>query len=143
MERQPLDWELLKKHMEGSAAGTFWEEIGAKVLQIDEVRTVAGLVIDKRHLNHLGIVHGGIHATLLDSVMGIAAMVARPYEKLVTTNLNVHYLSAVTEGELRVSAEVIHQTPNVITTQGKVMTKEGETLALGTGSFRVKMQKGR
>jgi len=143
MEKQPLDWELLRKHLEQTAAGTFWDDIGAKVLQIVETRTVAGLIIDKRHLNHLGIVHGGIHATLLDSVMGIAAMVARPYEKLVTTNLNVHYLSPVTEGELRVSAEVIHQTPNVITTQGKVMTVEGDTLALGTGSFRVKMQKGR
>jgi uncharacterized protein (TIGR00369 family) len=90
-----------------------------------------------QHLNLIGIVHGGVLSSLLDNAMGIIIMTARPEEKVVTTNLNVHFVSPLKEGRLLVTAEIVHQSRKMITTQGRVTDSEGNLGTIGTGTFRV------
>ncbi|MNR34424.1 Thioesterase superfamily protein [compost metagenome] len=83
------------------------------------------------------MVHGGVTSSLLDTAMGIIAMIARPEEKVVTTNLNVHFVSPLYAGRLLVTAELVHQSRKMITAQGRVEDSEGNLGTMGTGSFRV------
>jgi len=120
-----------------AAKGTFWDHLGARLESFSPGRVVVSLEVQPHHLNLIGILHGGVHATLLDSAMGLAAMAAKPDDSLVTTNLNIHYLSPVGLGHIRVTGEILHSSRKMVTTQGRVYNAGGELCAFGTGTFRV------
>lgn len=125
------------KKMEEAAKGTFWEELGCVLVRAEPGITVVTLDAGSRHLNGIGILHGGVHASLLDNTMGITAMVARPKDKIVTTNLNVHYLSPLGPGTVTVTAELIHESRKMVTVFGKIEDESGRLGSWGSGSFRV------
>ncbi|QTH41794.1 PaaI family thioesterase [Cohnella sp. LGH] len=119
------------------AESTFWGWVGCSFERVDERRTVVSLDIEPRHLNLIGILHGGVHATMIDSAMGLAAMLARPEAAVVTTHLNMNYVAPVREGRIFVEAEIAHMSRITVTTQARVRTADGELLAFGNGTFRV------
>ncbi|MFB6362923.1 PaaI family thioesterase [Paenibacillus elgii] len=123
--------------LEQAARGTFWEHIGARIDTFAPDRASVSLSIKPHHHNLIGIAHGGVHATLLDSAMGLVAMAVKPNENVVTTNLNLHYLAPIAKGEMRVTAEIIHSSGRMITMQGHVYDEEGQLCAFGTGTFRI------
>ncbi|MNR64589.1 Thioesterase superfamily protein [compost metagenome] len=69
--------------------------------------------------------------------MGLVAMAAKPNESVVTTNLNLHYMAPIAKGEMKVTAEIVHSSGRMITTQGHVYNEEGQLCAFGTGTFRI------
>lgn len=125
------------KKLAEAAETTFWGHLGCELVEITDSRVVIKLDVQQQHLNLLGIVHGGVHAALLDNAMGLLAMSARPKQKLVTTNLNIQYLAAVGVGTIEVTAEMVHQSGKTITSRGAVAALDGKLLAVGTGSFRI------
>jgi uncharacterized protein (TIGR00369 family) len=86
--------------------------------------------------NHLGIVHGGITATILDSAMGtIASHVAPPGHGAVTSNLNIHYIAPGKGESLTAIAKVIHKGAKTIVVEGEVYTDNRKKIAHSTGTF--------
>ncbi|MGO4500896.1 PaaI family thioesterase [Paenibacillus sp. 2RAB27] len=125
------------QQLAAAAEPTFWGFLGCEfVAYKDGVITIA-LDAKPNHLNPIGMVHGGVTSSLLDTAMGIIAMIARPEEKVVTTNLNVHFVSPLYAGRLLVTAELVHQSRKMITAQGRVEDSEGNLGTMGTGTFRV------
>jgi uncharacterized protein (TIGR00369 family) len=134
---KPSDKELAIQRLTKAAESTFWGYLGCELVSMTEKQVIISLEVQSHHLNIIGIVHGGVLSSLLDNAMGIAVMVARPEDKAVTTNLNVHFVSPLKEGKLIVTAGIVHQSRKMITTQGRVTDAEGNLSAIGTGSFRV------
>ncbi|MEC0229067.1 PaaI family thioesterase [Paenibacillus alba] len=125
------------QQLAAAAEPTFWGFLGCEFISMqDQVVTIA-LDAKTHHLNPIGIVHGGVLSSLLDNAMGIVVMTARPDEKVVTTNLNVHFVSPLYEGRLFVTAELVHQSRKMLTTQGRVVDQHGNLGTMGTGTFRV------
>jgi uncharacterized protein (TIGR00369 family) len=120
-----------------AAESTFWGYLGCELVSVTDNQVTISLEAESHHMNIIGIVHGGVLSSLLDNAMGIAVMAARPEDKVVTTNLNVHFVSPLKEGKLLVTAEIVHQSRKMITTQGRVTDAEGNLSTIGTGSFRV------
>jgi acyl-CoA thioesterase len=89
------------------------------------------------HLRTLGIAHGGVIATLLDSVMGLKANQSSPPDHyLVTAQLNVHFLRPAFEGETLVaSSEVRHAGRKTAMAQGELHTAAGELVATASATF--------
>ncbi|KMK96628.1 PaaI family thioesterase [Rossellomorea marisflavi] len=86
--------------------------------------------------NSLGIVHGGITATMVDTIMGTLANRALPSGYgAVTTYLNVHYLAPGTGGELTAKGQIIHHGTKTMVVEGKVLRSDGKVIAHSTGSF--------
>ena len=123
--------------MEQAAEKTFWGHIGARLVTYSADRVVATLEMKPHHLNLMGILHGGVTASLVDSAMGVAVMAARPDQAAVTTNLNIHYLASVKGGTIRVVARTIHATRKMITADASVYNDQDELCAYGTGTFRI------
>lgn len=119
------------------AETTFWGYLGCEFDSVDERQVTVSLEIKPEHLNLIGILHGGVHATLIDSAMGLAVMIARPQESVVTSNLNLHYVAPVRQGRIFVTAEVVYMSRKSIHAQAYVRTEAGDMLAFGTGAFRV------
>ncbi|WP_243735231.1 PaaI family thioesterase [Paenibacillus turpanensis] len=133
----PTDVTVYLEQMEQAAQGTFWTYLGCKMERLTDQELVISLDAQPHHLNVIGIVHGGVISSLLDNAMGAAVMALRPHEKVVTTNLNVHFVSPLKAGKLIVKASVLHQTRKSITAQATVSDQEGTLGSIGTGSFRV------
>lgn len=112
---------------------TFLERLGVRL--DDGGRLV--LDVAAGHLRSLGIAHGGVIATLLDSVMGmVSARSAPPDHYLVTAQINVHFLRPAREGEtLLASAEVRHAGRKTAVAHGEVRTSADHLIATASATF--------
>ncbi|CAI6016785.1 PaaI family thioesterase [Cohnella sp. JJ-181] len=119
------------------AARTFWGYLGCELIRRDARETVVELDVEERHMNLIGMMHGGVHTALLDSAMGLAAMAARPDEDVVTSSLNIHFTSPARAGRVRATASVVHMSGRMITTEGRLFTTDGKLSSMATASFRV------
>jgi len=88
--------------------------------------------------NPLGVVHGGILATLIDSTMGSLVNRSLPENKFgVTTELKVNYLRSSRGGTLRSEANILHRGQTLIVLQGSVFDERDRLLAHGIGTFMI------
>lgn len=96
------------------------------------------LVIDDRHDNSHGIVHGGVYAALLDAAFGGAVAycgVPGRTRLAVTIQLQTVYMAPARRGVLRASARVIAVEGRVAVCEGEVRLDDGTLCATGTASF--------
>jgi uncharacterized protein (TIGR00369 family) len=140
-ETQPVpdeaERERYLQQLSAAAEKTFWGYLGCRIVSAEPGKVVISLDVQPHHLNLLGIVHGGVLSSLLDNAMGLAIMLTRPYEKTVTTNLNVHFLSSLRGGTLTVTADIVHSSRKMLTATGAIAGDDGQLTAMGTGTFRV------
>ncbi|GAA4717045.1 PaaI family thioesterase [Brevibacillus fulvus] len=88
--------------------------------------------------NPVGIVHGGILATLLDTTMGMMINKKLPADQFaVTTELKINYLLPGKGEKLRSEASILHRGKTLIVTQGNIYDEQDRLLAHGTATFMV------
>jgi uncharacterized protein (TIGR00369 family) len=90
-------------------------------------------VID--HYNPIGSVHGGIAATLLDSVMGCSIhTMLKAGTGYTTVEIKINYVRAMTDGtgEVRAEGKVINLGSRIATAEGRLTDASGKLLAHGT-----------
>jgi uncharacterized protein (TIGR00369 family) len=87
------------------------------------------------HYNPLGSVHGGIAATLLDSVMGCCIHTTlKAGTGYTTVEIKVNYVRAMTDktGPVRAEGKVINVGSRIATSEGRLVDGSGRLLAHGT-----------
>lgn len=86
--------------------------------------------------NAIGILHGGLTATLLDTAMGtMASLVPGNKRGAVTVELKVDFLTPGV-GELFICrAEVVHNGRQLVRMDGKVRNEKGTLIASASGTF--------
>ena len=92
------------------------------------------------HLNPLGTIHGGFHATVLDSALGCAVHSKLPVGRAyTTTQLSVNIVRALTPKIARVRAigDVLHFGRQVATAEAKLVGPDGTLYAHATCSCLV------
>lgn len=92
------------------------------------------------HYNPLGMVHGGLACTLLDTVLGCAAhTILDAGIGYTSIDLAVKYLRPITlqQGPLRADASVVKSGPRVIFTEGRLSTTDGKLLATATSALLI------
>ncbi len=105
------------------------------VVSVERGRVVMAGEPKAEFFNPLGTIHGGWHATLLDSVMGCAVQTCLPLGKLYTTvELKLNYVRAIMPATGRVMAEgkVVHPGSRIQTAEGRLTGPDGKLLAHGT-----------
>src|SRR5258708_25517177 len=131
--------EYMRKMMTGELPPSGMVQLlGLKLVEVSEGRAVFTVQPDERHYNGLGIAHGGLAATLLDSALGCAINAMMPAGKIFTTlEMKIHYVHPVTQerGELPCEANVIHAGGRVATAEGKITDEDGKLYAHGTATF--------
>jgi len=87
------------------------------------------------HYNPLGMVHGGVLTTILDTVMACAVHTKLPAgDSYTTLDLNVSFVRAVSlrSGRVRAVGEVIHLGRRTATAKGELVDAEGRLCAHST-----------
>src|SRR2546423_4357848 len=111
--------------------------MGFKLIEVSEGRAVFTVTPDEQHYNGLGIAHGGLAATLLDSATGCAINTMMPAGRVFTTlEMKVNYVRPLRRetGEVRCEAEVIHVGGRVATAAARLVDREGKLYAHGTAT---------
>ncbi|MCM3128796.1 PaaI family thioesterase [Paenibacillus provencensis] len=119
----------------------FWGLLGCRLVSATEDGITIAITAEKKHTNSMGIIHGGVLSSLMDQAMGMVAVQAKQLDNCVTTNLNIHYLAPMREGELIVTAKVIHEAGRSLTTTAEVRNAEGVIGCMATASFRLVIPK--
>lgn len=87
------------------------------------------------HYNPIGVVHGGVAATLLDSAMGCAVHSTLPHGVGYTTlEVKVNFVRAMTAetGRVRCEAKLIHLGNRTATAEGRIVDEAGTLYAHAT-----------
>ena len=121
----------------GDDRAPFLELIRLRLVEAGEGRARTELVVGPEHLRTLGLLHGGVMATLLDTTLGMAAgSVAPAGHDVVTVQLNLHFIRPVWEGEALVGVgQVQHAGRRTAVATGEARTAAGVLAAAGSGTF--------
>lgn len=110
--------------------GIRWESVGA-----GEVVAVAEP--DESLYNPIGMVHGGVAATLLDTVVGCAVHTTLPAGVgYSSVELKVSYLRAIHagRGEIRATGRVVKEGSRLAFAEGEIRDAGGRLLATASGT---------
>ena len=106
-----------------------------RISELSEGRAVFVVEPAESHYNPIGVVHGGLAATLLDSAMDCAVHSTLPVGASYTTlEIKVNYIRPMfaETGLVRCEANIIHVGGRTATAEGKVMDQKGKLYAHGT-----------
>ena len=109
--------------------------LNMRLLEVEEGHVVFGARPSRDHYNGMGVVHGGLAATMLDSALGCAINSMAPPGKIYTTlELKINYTRPLTEevGDIRCEARVIHLGSRTATAEGRIVDEDGKLYAHGT-----------
>jgi uncharacterized protein (TIGR00369 family) len=110
-------------------------------VEVEEGRAVFAVRPAEFHYNPIGVVHGGLAATLLDSAMGCAVQTTLPAATGYTTlELHTNFVRPITRdtGPLRCEGVVLHRGRTMATAEGRVVVEAtGKLVAHGTTTCAV------
>jgi uncharacterized protein (TIGR00369 family) len=110
--------------------------MGFDLVEVEEGRAVFAARPGEYHYNPIGVVHGGLAATLLDSAMGCAVQTTCPAGVTYTTlEIKANYVRPITldAGDLRCVGTVLYKGRRQATAEGKLVeAATGRLLAHGT-----------
>ena len=107
---------------------------------LEEGRVEFTCAVDESVYNPIGVVHGGLVCTLLDTVLGCAVHTTLPAGFGYTSiELKVNYLRAVhaSSGPLTAIGRVVKPGRRVAFAEGEVRDAEGRTVATASSSLLV------
>ena len=88
----------------------FMKAIGATLTSIELGKVIAEIPLEKMHQQQIGLVHGGVTATIADIAAGFAGFtLVGPDEHTVTAEIKVSYLRPAKGSLLRAIGSVIKQ----------------------------------
>jgi uncharacterized protein (TIGR00369 family) len=111
--------------------------LGMRLALIEDGEAAFELTPAEQHYNPIGVVHGGVAFTMLDSAMGCAVQTRCAAGKGYTTlEIKVNLVRAITHqtGPLRASAKVVHFGSRTATAEGRLEDAAGKLYAHGSST---------
>lgn len=122
--------------VESANAISLLKTLGIRLAEIGDRHAVMEVAIDERHRNYLGGVHGGLIATLIDTVCFFPRPLLPSGQAATTLDLNVSYVRAAAIGDvLSARAELLHIGRRTASLAVKVADRQGRLVAHGTATL--------
>lgn len=91
-------------------SGPFVEHLGVEMTEVTGDRVTARWTAAERHHQPYGIVHGGVHCSVVETLASVgAAAWLGDRGKVVGVNNSTDFFRAVTDGDLRSVATPVHR----------------------------------
>jgi 1,4-dihydroxy-2-naphthoyl-CoA hydrolase len=118
----------------------FAEEIGVEWLNLDPDEARARIAVEPRHLQPYGIVHGGVLASLAESVTSAATYVAVQEDGMVAMGQanDTTFLRPITEGYVNARATPRHRGRTTWVWDVEITDDEGRPCALSRMTIAVR-----
>jgi uncharacterized protein (TIGR00369 family) len=113
--------------------------LGFDLVEVDEGRVVFAVEPGDQHYNPIGMVHGGLAATLIDSATGCAVHSTLPAGTgYTTTDVQVRFVRPITRdtGRIECVGQVVHRGRTLATAEARLSAGD-RLLAHGTASLLI------
>jgi uncharacterized protein (TIGR00369 family) len=110
------------------------ELIGMRLAEVEPGHAVFEVTPAEQHYNPIGVVHGGLALTLLDSAMSCSVQTQiRAGSGYTTLELKVNLVRAITSttGRLRAIGKLLHAGKSTATAEGRLVDASGKLYAHG------------
>ena len=97
------------------------------------------LVVDDRHSNRHGVLHGGIAAMLLDNACGATASLTvddSGRQPFLTISLNIDFVDAGRQGGVTATGRIIGGGRSLLFVAGELVHDDGTLIATASGVFK-------
>ena len=97
------------------------------------------LIVDERHTNRHGVLHGGIAATLLDNACGVTASLtvdSSGRTPFLTVSLNTDFLAAGKPGMVTATARIVGGGRALKFIAAELVQDDGTLIATASGVFK-------
>jgi len=120
-----IDLATLKRFF---ASAPFMADLGVEPTAVAQGRVTTELVLQPKHLQHTGVVHAGVIASLADHSMGAAAQTMAPDGHwILTAEFKVNLLRGATGERLVCEATVVKPGRQLSFTEADVWAIDGAT----------------
>ena len=115
---------------------SFYNHIGFELVSEKEAEILLKLTLKRELLNTNKTVHGGVHASMLDTIQ---SMVLRStYQTpIAAMNLDVHFFAPAQTGILYGRAAILQKGFKLATVEAEIVDENQVLIAKGTGLYRV------
>ncbi|MGV2621416.1 UNVERIFIED_CONTAM: PaaI family thioesterase [Halobacillus marinus] len=114
----------------------YFQHIGFEIIRFEEGDVLLKLAVTDKLRNVNGTLHGGVHASMIDLILGMTIRSATK-TRCSTINLNVHYLAPVSGGDLYAKGKLLQQGYKIVTAEAEMYDREGVMAAKGMGTFKL------
>ncbi|MGI8315468.1 PaaI family thioesterase [Halobacillus mangrovi] len=114
----------------------FFSLIGFEITHFEEGHVTLQLQVKEKLLNANGTLHGGVHASMIDIIIGMAIR-SETKTRCTTISLNTHYLAPVKRGLITAKGRILQQGYKIVTAEGELFDENGQIIAKGTGSYKL------
>lgn len=128
-DQDPTDFTAM---MNGKIDG--WvHATGLHFLRATRDEVIAELVVAPHHLQAFGIVHGGVHAGVIETIASVGAAVDAGQKGNTVVGLENHttFLRAVRSGKLRAEAKPLTRGRRTQVWEANILDEEGRLVATG------------
>ena len=114
----------------------FLESLGIELAEIGDAHAVMRVALGERHRNYFGGVHGGLLATLVDTVCFFPRPLLPSGREVTTSSLSVSYVRGARLGDvLTARCELLHLGRRTASLAVRVQDQRGRLLAHGTATL--------
>jgi uncharacterized protein (TIGR00369 family) len=114
----------------------FFEHIGFEIIRFEDGDAILKLTVHDKLLNANGTLHGGVHASMIDIILGMAIR-STTKTRCTTISLNTHYLASLSSGTVMAKGRILQQGYKIVTAEGELYDEAGEMIAKGMGSYKL------
>ncbi len=123
-------WKTLKSKGFFAEVGPLWSRRQGDTWEY-------GLLVEPRHENGVGVVHGGMLVTLLDQAVSLVAWAANEQQPCTTIHLDTHFVAPSVAGDFIVArGEVARKTSSLIFLRGTLSVNEKQIM-YGQGIMKI------
>jgi uncharacterized protein (TIGR00369 family) len=132
------EMDLLQALRDRLAASTFHTWAGMEVVEASPGEVSVAMLVEDRHVNLQGLVHGGMLAILADTACGLSIRSAMEPGRLhVTADLDIHFLSPAKPGVLVGRGKAVKVGRSLAFAEASIEDDQGRLLAKAQSRFSV------
>lgn len=114
----------------------FSEFIGLQLGEVSDGKVTVSLPYQTSFENMQQTIHGGVYATVLDTVMGMTCRTIG-FDAAITIQMSIQFLKPVREGTIYGEASIVSNNTKTMLVEGKLFDDARNLVAHSTGTFRV------
>lgn len=126
---------VLRSRMSGTHTN-FSSVVGITNYKVDRDRVIVSLPVEEKHLNQIGLVHGGVLATLADNSMGMACFLACQ-TPTVTVEFKLSFMRPARGGVLHATSKVVKMGEHLAFVDCDISDEKGTTIAKALGTYMI------
>ncbi len=121
---------------------TVFDTLGIDIDSFDP-EVVVSLSVDHRHLQHAGIVHGGIFVLLAESAASIAGALLVDMTKyhVFGMEINANHVRSVSSGRISAQSRLIYQGRSTLVYNVETVNNDGKLVSISRCTLAVRLKK--